>query len=61
MAQKSILISILTQKYDDGFVQPFGDGPINGNLIGKLAYISIINNAKIMSTSQHHILFLIMK
>lgn len=36
-----------TKKYEpDGFVQPFGDGPINGNLIGKLAYISIINNAK---------------
>lgn len=36
-----------TKNYEpDGYVQPFGDGPINGNLIGKLAYISIINHAK---------------
>lgn len=36
-----------TENYEpDGYVQPFGDGPINGNLIGKLAYIGIINNAK---------------
>lgn len=36
-----------TEKYPtDGYVIPFGDGPMNGHLVGELSYIGIINNAK---------------
>lgn len=30
---------------DDGYFQPFGDGPMDGHLIGKNSYMSVINNA----------------
>lgn len=30
----------------DGYVVPFGDGPMSGHLTGKLSYINLINNAK---------------
>lgn len=30
----------------DGFVQPFGDSPIDSDLIGENTYMNIINNAK---------------
>ena len=36
-----------TKKYEnDGYIMPFGDGPMSGHLTGKLAYINMINNAK---------------
>ena len=36
-----------TESYPtDGFVQPFGDSPIDADLIGETAYMNIINNAK---------------
>lgn len=36
-----------TKSYpSDGYVIPFGDGPINGHLVGELTYINMINNAK---------------
>ena len=31
---------------NDGYVVPFGDGPMSGHLTGKLAYINLINHAK---------------
>lgn len=31
---------------DDGFVQPFYDGPVTGHLTGKNCYMNIINDAK---------------
>lgn len=35
-----------TKKYaTDGYVMPYGDGPMSGHLTGKLAYINLINNA----------------
>lgn len=33
-------------KYDDGYVQPFGDSPLDDELVGEFAYINILNNAK---------------
>lgn len=30
----------------DGYVIPFGDGPMSGHLTGKLSYINLINHAK---------------
>ena len=30
----------------DGFVQPFGDSPIDSDLVGEITYMNIINNAK---------------
>lgn len=30
----------------DGFVQPFGDGPMTGNQTGELAYMGLINSAR---------------
>lgn len=36
-----------TKSYpDDGYVMPFGDGPMSGHLTGELAYINMINHAK---------------
>lgn len=36
-----------TEKYStDGYVMPFGDGPMSGHLTGELTYINMINNAK---------------
>lgn len=30
----------------DGYVMPFGDGPLDNHLIGEMVYINMINNAK---------------
>lgn len=38
---------LCTQKYPpDGYVVPFGDGPMTGHLVGELSYINILNHAK---------------
>ena len=35
-----------TEKYPtDGFIQPFGDSPIDNYLVGEMAYMNMINNA----------------
>lgn len=34
------------EQENDGYVQPFGDGPMTGHLTGEFAYMSIINSAK---------------
>ncbi len=40
---------------NDGFVQPYGDSPLDHENVGENIYLNIINRARITSISSHRI------